>query len=167
MQRKKQCNRCKVIKGVDCFNREAKNTAKGMGRKGECRVCQREYGRLYYIRNRDRVKNFYKGRRAITQVQIMDYLKSHPCVDCKEMDWVVLEFDHVRGVKYRGVSALVHNGYPWRTIEAEIAKCEVVCANCHRRRTYDRAFAYRSTGKFIDKLRGHKLPAHTAEELAA
>jgi hypothetical protein len=37
-------------------------------------------------------------------------------------------------------------GWPWSTVRAEIAKCEVVCSNCHRRRTYDRQGSWRVTG---------------------
>lgn len=60
---------------------------------------------------------------------------SHPCIDCGEQDVLVLQFDHVRGQKLQSISELVKAGYAWKAIEAEIAKCEVRCANCHARRT--------------------------------
>jgi len=63
------------------------------------------------------------------------YLASHPCVDCGESDPVVLHFDHVRGKKFRTVGVLVARPASVKTIEKEIAKCDVVCANCHMRRT--------------------------------
>jgi hypothetical protein len=48
----------------------------------------------------------------------------------------VLEFDHIdRSLKRQTVGFLARSGYPWPTVEAELAKCEVRCANCHRRRT--------------------------------
>lgn len=70
---------------------------------------------------------------------VIDYLREHPCMDCGETDGVVLEFDHVRGEKFMGISPMI---WARKTIEAlteEIAKCDVVCANCHRRRTASRA----------------------------
>jgi L-lysine 2,3-aminomutase len=70
------------------------------------------------------------------------YLLEHPCVDCGNDDPVVLEFDHLRDKTY-DISRLM-SGWPWSTILAEIEKCEVVCANCHRRRTYARAGSARS-----------------------
>lgn len=63
------------------------------------------------------------------------YLLEHPCLDCGERDPIVLEFDHVRGKKESNVATLIHNTASIKRIQAEIAKCEVVCANCHRRRT--------------------------------
>jgi hypothetical protein len=58
--------------------------------------------------------------------------------DCGEGDPVVLDFDHVRGEKLFSVSkGLTDRSFD--TLVAEMAKCEVVCANCHRRRTARRA----------------------------
>ena len=63
-------------------------------------------------------------------------MKSNPCVDCNEADPIVLEFDHRDDVeKIAEVGKLVANGYKWETIKEEIDKCDVRCANCHRRRT--------------------------------
>lgn len=73
-------------------------------------------------------------RREYVQ-KIRDYLVSHPCVDCGEKDPLVLDFDHVRGAKKDNISRMIRHIYAWSTIEAEIAKCEIRCANCHRRRT--------------------------------
>jgi L-lysine 2,3-aminomutase len=48
---------------------------------------------------------------------------------------VVLQFDHIGDDKSATVSRLVTSAYSWTRILLEIAKCEVVCANCHARRT--------------------------------
>lgn len=66
------------------------------------------------------------------------YLSSHPCVDCGETDIRCLEFDHVRDNKSYNIATLIKNAASWSAIEAEIAKCEVRCANCHRRKTLER-----------------------------
>jgi hypothetical protein len=66
-------------------------------------------------------------------------------VDCGEDDIVVLEFDHLRD-KRHNVSAMTTE--LWHHIEAEIAKCEVVCANCHKRRTDWRHGHYRISYRF-------------------
>jgi L-lysine 2,3-aminomutase len=66
------------------------------------------------------------------------YLASHPCLDCGEADTRVLDFDHV-GEKTRDVCEMVLRGLPVEALAAEIERCQVVCANCHRRRTATRA----------------------------
>ena len=64
---------------------------------------------------------------------IDNYLTSHPCVDCGEKDIVVLDFDHVRGIKEIEVTRMIKRN-SLKKIDEEIKKCEVRCANCHRRR---------------------------------
>lgn len=65
---------------------------------------------------------------------IYQYLLAHPCVECGEGDPVVLEFDHVGDTKNAKVTDLLKNASIAR-IEKEIALCQVLCANCHRRVT--------------------------------
>jgi hypothetical protein len=60
---------------------------------------------------------------------------AHGCVDCGEKDLQVLDFDHVRGVKTKHVSRLIYRAVSFQALYAEIDKCEVRCANCHRRVT--------------------------------
>jgi len=62
-------------------------------------------------------------------------LAEQRCVDCGVKDPVVFEFDHVRGKKVSSIGELMHKAVPWQTIAHEMAKCEIRCANCHRRRT--------------------------------
>ena len=59
-------------------------------------------------------------------------LKSVPCADCEgSFHYCQLDFDHVRGEKIREVPLIKNRA----GILAEAAKCEVVCANCHRERS--------------------------------
>lgn len=54
-------------------------------------------------------------------------------------DPIVLEFDHVFGEKKYNLADLPSRYSSWETIQSEIQKCEVRCANCHRRITAKRA----------------------------
>ncbi len=76
-----------------------------------------------------------KQRRDKNRQRAYDYILSHPCIDCGEDDPVVLQFDHIKGLKVRSISEMVNAGSAWHTILREMNKCEVVCANCHARRT--------------------------------
>lgn len=73
---------------------------------------------------------------------MVEYLQQRCCVDCGETDIIVLEFDHLRDKK-ANVATLMLRSVEWALIIEEIEKCEVVCANCHRRRTAQRANNYR------------------------
>lgn len=63
--------------------------------------------------------------------------KSKPCLDCGvSYPYYVMDFDHVRGEKLFNLSEVVNGAQSKKVILEEIAKCEVVCANCHRIRTF-------------------------------
>lgn len=66
---------------------------------------------------------------------VLEYLGSHPCIDCGNCDVRVLEFDHVKGKKDRGISNIVLGGLSLDRLKREIEKCDVRCANCHRIKT--------------------------------
>ncbi len=66
------------------------------------------------------------------------------CVDCGEVDPAVLEFDHV-GPKRFAISDAVGGERALAELEAEVARCEVRCANCHRLRTAERGGHFRAS----------------------
>lgn len=110
-------------------------------RQSWCVECQRTYHREWYSKNRQTViarvrRNDKRLKARLAQLK-WQYLEAHPCIDCGESDPVVLEFDHIGG-KDAEVSALCRRGVSWRRVLQEIARCEVRCANCHRRRTIAR-----------------------------
>ena len=112
-----------------------------------CLLCQREYTNGWYRRNSNRqiVKAKVRNRRARAdlRIQVRDYLLCHPCVDCGESDPDVLDFDHLRD-KTANVSTLMQSPVSWKAVTDEIAKCEIRCANCHRRRTASSGNYYRT-----------------------
>jgi len=113
-----------------------KNQAAGR-RHARCRTCVSAVSREHYAKFRDDYLERTKRRRGKcreeNQRRILEYLSLHPCVDCGETDVVVLEFDH-RGNKSFTVAYMMQF-IQWPKMEAEIAKCDVRCANCHRRKT--------------------------------
>ena len=102
-----------------------------------CRPCRTAYHHEHYVANRQRyIDQAGRRRRQITAERtewLITFLSEHPCVDCGERDPVVLEFDHLRDKKFGIANGL--QSRPWQNVLDEIAKCQVVCANCHRRRT--------------------------------
>ena len=112
--------------------------AKGT-RQRHCRKCQAAYRRAHYLANRHEYINRETARIAAYQVEnralILAYFQLHPCVDCGETNPVVLDFDHRDPSLKRSEVARLAASRPWAQVLNEIAKCDVRCANCHRRRT--------------------------------
>lgn len=70
--------------------------------------------------------------------ELIRLAKSHPCLDCGVFyPSYVMDFDHVRGKKVANISSGRFMTAPKRLL-AEINKCDVVCANCHREREHKR-----------------------------
>lgn len=91
----------------------------------------KEHKQRIVVRNHARVKEVRLKHRRL----IWNYVLAHPCVDCGESDPVVLEFDHVCGDKSGDISNLAGGEFSTSRLKLEIEKCEVRCANCHRRKT--------------------------------
>jgi hypothetical protein len=140
---RKRCSMCKQWKPLDEFHR---NRSRRDGRQNACKPCNIARNQRWYREHPEvraaRMDDYARRRKRKLQQLLLDYLREHPCVDCGETDPVVLDFDHLRD-KIANVSIMVLRKRPWSVILDEIAKCEVVCANCHRRRTARRAGSYR------------------------
>jgi hypothetical protein len=131
----KQCNDCGLNKQETDFN---KNRTKKDGLQTYCRDCGKDRHKTYHREHRKEHSEVCARRakqvRSLNKERIEKYLNCHPCVDCGETDIVVLDFDHIRGEKFLNISQMVNQGYSWKTIKEEINKCDVRCANDHRRR---------------------------------
>ncbi len=139
----KRCSMCKKLLPLEQFHR---NRTRGDGRQSMCKPCNIERNQRWYREHPEvrasRMDEQDRRSRARLRGLLIAYLVEHPCVDCGEADPVVLDFDHLRD-KVMNVSAMVLRKMNWARILDEIAKCEVVCSNCHRRRTARRANSYR------------------------
>lgn len=89
-----------------------------------------------------------KAKQKAYLAQYLRDLKSKtPCMDCGIIyPYYVMDFDHVRGRKNANVMELVST-LSKKRIDQEIAKCEIVCSNCHRYRTHSRKSAKQDSGK--------------------
>lgn len=135
----KTCGKCGEVKDRALFHSDSRS--KG-GLQNRCKACQADDQRARWARDPERRREVANRTRVTAQTFIIEYLLGNPCVDCGESDIVVLDFDHL-GDKIAGVATLVNKGARLELIEQEIAKCEVVCSNDHRRRTAKRQNGYR------------------------
>ena len=135
------------------YYEEHKDSWKGYQKKNKERIkknhkkwCEKnpEYQREWNKKNPEKCKEYYQ-REANSKDRILYYLiekyEGVPCIDCEGVfDWCAMDFDHKPGkVKDFGIAAF---GWYKTTpkniarVENEIAKCDLVCSNCHRVRTY-------------------------------
>lgn len=115
----KVCSKCRTVKPLADFWADPRSSD---GFRSQCASCDGSY---------------FRERSQGWKTEARSYLAAHSCVDCGEQDIRVLEFDHVRGngVKHRGVMYLAGRyGWQHEKTQAEVAKCDLRCANCHARR---------------------------------
>ena len=108
-------------------------------RRDYCRACSYAKDREYKERNIEKVRqnnNSAAQRRLVKNRELAcRYLSENPCITCGESDIVVLDFDHRdRSTKRQEISNVL-GSWSWELIKQEIEKCDVLCANCHRRKT--------------------------------
>ena len=96
----------------------------------------------HYEANKQKIIDRSKKKNIENRKRNRDYIASvkelASCVDCGEDNPIILEFDHVRGEKKSNVSDMGNQSYSIESVQKEIDKCEVRCANCHRIVTYER-----------------------------
>lgn len=121
----------------------AKNRVKRDGLADRCKQCMAKASRKTYERYRETIK---KKARAFNKARvpelraIMEAARDVPCTDCGgRFPTCCMDFDHLDpALKRWNISDISQHGFSPDTLREEIAKCEVVCSNCHRIRTHAR-----------------------------
>lgn len=137
----KKCSKCQKSKPLSEF---AKNKSKKDGLSVNCRECKSAYNKAHYSGNKGYyVEKAERNKAPLIEAaqKIINEAKSVPCTDChRSYPPYVMDFDHLDpNEKEFNISAIRSNVYSIKgltRLKAEIAKCEVVCANCHRERTH-------------------------------
>jgi len=141
----RKCGRCGELKPLSEFAWRRKGCQQ---RDNMCRPCRSRYHREHYLANKQRYIAQAQARKKSLRLErttyLLDYFSRHPCTDCGETDAVVLEFDHLDATAKSFDIGQALSYRNWQSILEEIDKCEVVCANCHRRRTAARRGALRA-----------------------
>ena len=114
----------------------------------QCRTCQRlkEEERFYLAS--DGLKRFKDCKPCVSKNTaeqkrriyewVDNYKSSKGCENCGTKDKRCLQLHHRdSSTKKRSVATLIGKGYIFKTVKAEVEKCEVMCANCHSIHHYD------------------------------
>lgn len=133
---KKICPKCQNNLEQDEFNWKIKDVK----RASYCKNCSRKYIKNHYDNNRkyylEKAKRRNKNLKNQLQEYLFNYLNNSECADCGEKDILVLEFDHREKIeKSYNISHILRNSMTLDKLTDELEKCDVRCANCHRRKT--------------------------------
>lgn len=100
-------------------------------------VKRKAYQKAYIKKHYRGNKAYYRARNRANDKKVMEFVrksKEIPCTDCGlSYPYYVMDFDHKRDKKFNLAQARRQG---MNIVKQEIAKCDVVCANCHRQRTH-------------------------------
>ena len=123
----KECSRCHTDKPLEAFYK----------RSAMCKVCHSEYNKEHYKANKPAYVAKARKNTNKTRDWVQDYKSTNPCKDCgKFYHFCQMDFDHTSDNKSGCVSHLVTSGL--KITKEEIVKCDLICSNCHRLRTFNR-----------------------------
>jgi transposase len=95
----------------------------------------------YHLGSGQKEKTHKRTRdlRSINTKRLRELKENVGCVDCKEMyPHYVLEFDHLPQYEKLGIVTNIARRHSWEKALEEVKKCDIVCANCHNIRTWNR-----------------------------
>lgn len=117
---------------------------------------------VWYPKNKAKHIAYVQKNKLLVKEFIDTYKRERSCVDCgfsgKEFPYV-LDFDHLHkgSVKKFNIGSWSRSVLSVVAITKEIKKCELVCANCHRIRTFSKKGVKKPT---IPRVQ--EIPPHTA-----
>lgn len=138
----KRCCRCKALKDTGEFHR---TVVRKDGLQAYCRDCKKLIDKEHNERN---PRRNYEHRReyALRNLRwLHEYLKTKrwEWEGCTVSDPDMLVLDHLNPHEKRGhVSTIAHGSFSLKTVQAEVAKCRVLCANHHQKHTIQQ-FGYK------------------------
>jgi len=97
------------------------------------KLCRREW----YKKNKKSELSHVKRRKDDIKKWFKEYKAELSCSICNEDHPATIDFHHKDGKdKEQGISYMVANGYSIDRIKKELAKCEILCSNCHRKKHF-------------------------------
>ena len=127
----KKCSNCHIEKEITEFH---KNKTYKDGLQSQCKKCVKEHHKEWYQNNKKSVIEHNIRYRKRLLEKITNIKKQSGCILCDEKEVCCLDFHHVEeDDKLDDIGNLIHRGWGWNLIIAEINKCICVCSNCHRK----------------------------------
>lgn len=129
----KKCSKCQCVKPFIEFS---KNKSKKDGYASWCKQCNKTEQHKWYVKNAEEHK-----KRATTYKQkvrgwLNEYKAKQSCFLCGFNHPAALDFHHTKDKNFR-IAQMEVVGCSISTLEQELSKCIVLCANCHRIHHYN------------------------------
>ena len=130
----KKCYACGLEKPATEFGR---HQSRKDGLQVKCKACTRANSKAHYLANTASYKHRVRKHKEELERVLLD-LKSGPCMDCqRSFPPCAMDFDHRDPkLKESGIRDLIKNRVSVEHLLREVAKCDLVCACCHRIRTH-------------------------------
>lgn len=125
----KLCKHCNQEKPLEAFAKRGKS-----GRQPWCISCKKKYNQEYYEQNRETRTKSKQLKRAELRGKLRELKATLYCVECGENHPSCLEFHHLDpATKDFSIGIAIGKLWSWDRIQKEIAKCNCLCSNCHRK----------------------------------
>lgn len=127
----KKCNKCKQILDLNCFGNKTESKD---GKNPTCKNCRREYKKKWVKTAKGKASHAKQSKRRGREIKLwlLKQIGCNKCKYCEEKHPACLDFHHRNADEKRFVIASNKKKNKDVLLE-EIAKCDVVCANCHRK----------------------------------
>lgn len=127
----KICCKCKEEKDLKEFS---KNKTRRDGHSSCCRQCHSVYHKKWHEKNKTQRRTDIKDYKIASRNWLHKYKLTLTCSRCPENHPATLDFHHINGdEKEINLGSAGRMGWSITRIKKEIAKCIVLCANCHRK----------------------------------
>ena len=125
----KICTSCHEEKPKSAFS---KNARRKDGLQTVCKQCKRLYNRSYYTSHKQEHLDKNTRIRQRNRAFLSEVKSNSCCAECGEHHPATLQFHHLDGTdKDETISTLCNSLASINRIKAEMAKCIILCANCH------------------------------------
>ena len=105
--------------------------------QSKCKSCQKILSRKHYQSNKEKYADRVRKKRYLVRSKVKEIKESNPCSDCKiQYPFYVMQFDHIDEKNFEISTGVTQHSL--KKVLAEISLCEIVCANCHASRSYER-----------------------------
>ena len=135
----KICTKCQQELPISSFNLKKMNKDGTPQLQSLCKSCNKIYQKEHYLQNKNHYANKARSWETNYKVKIYSILMEvckDGCIECGEKSFACLQFNHIDpSTKIDSVSSMITNSKNIEFILEEVKKCEILCANCHAKKT--------------------------------